>query len=57
MVRPAWKQSDILPKLALLLAGPAPLLIGLEEKSRTLIHIPVEESGDDVNLRMSMLWK
>ncbi|KAG8978901.1 hypothetical protein FRB90_008263, partial [Tulasnella sp. 427] len=37
--------------------GPPPLLIGLEEKTRTLMHIPVEESGDDVNLRMSMLWK
>ncbi|KAG8919646.1 hypothetical protein FRC01_001187 [Tulasnella sp. 417] len=37
--------------------GPPPLLVGLEEKSRTLAHIPVEESGDDVNLRMSMLWK
>ncbi|KAG8912800.1 hypothetical protein FRC00_003765 [Tulasnella sp. 408] len=37
--------------------GPPPLLVGLEEKSRTLVHIPVEESGDDVNLRMSMLWK
>lgn len=51
------RQTPPPPQLTVLFLGPPPLLVGLEEKSRTLVHIPVEESGDDVNLRMSMLWK
>ncbi|KIO30332.1 hypothetical protein M407DRAFT_20601 [Tulasnella calospora MUT 4182] len=31
--------------------------VGLEEKSWSLVHIPGEESGDDVNIQMRMLWK
>lgn len=36
--------------------GPPLFTIGLNEKAKTLLHIPVEEPGEDLQLRMSLMW-
>ncbi|KAG8903347.1 hypothetical protein FRB99_003409 [Tulasnella sp. 403] len=37
--------------------GPPPFVVGLDEKQKTILHIPLEESGDDLQIRTSLLWK
>lgn len=51
---------DRLPELTsitLCSTGPSLFTVGLGEKNRTLLHTPTEEPGEDLQLRMSLMWK
>ncbi|KAG8981617.1 hypothetical protein FRB93_008505 [Tulasnella sp. JGI-2019a] len=37
--------------------GPPLFIAGLNEKTKTLLHVPTEEPQDDLQLRMSLMWK